>query len=403
MEIEVCKWFNNADSPVLLMIDDFANVWIDMNDNGQIDLGEDWGYGKDSVNSSFRYLTEVVLKDFPQVKVTFFTPVGVRVGMVENPAIKSVSKYIHCDEATKRFFRMIHENPKYEIAYHGTTHGKVGKTNLDFIQEWDQFVSLDEAIKEIETGKDIYKEVFGHYPKGGKYCGYHPGEYGDRSIDKTGFLWWCRFWNRGLIDNKAGSIGGNDHDLLTNFDIKTFGNNQVVDIPSTVSGSLFNGTLNIERLRFSVKGYVKQILKPILLKKKYDEVNYLLDNRLVISLQEHIAPSRDDGRRQSPNIYDDLDSLRIIFNFLKDKNVWYCTGTELAQYFILRESLKFVTPKEGFFSIENASEDFPECITIKILPDNNYLIIQPDGKKVIKSNEVYNIDVFPGEYKICLC
>jgi hypothetical protein len=401
MEIEICKWFNNADSPVLLMIDDFANVWVDTNRNGQIDLGEDWGYGKNSVNSSFRYLTEVVLKDFPQVKVTFFTPVGVRVGMVENPIIKSISKYIHCDETTKRFFRMIHENSKYEIAYHGTTHGKVGKTNLDFIQEWDQFASIDEAIKKIESGKDIYKEVFGHYPKGGKYCGYHPGKYGDDSINKTGFSWWCRYWNRGLIEDKSCLIGGNDHNPLTNFDIKIFGNNQVVDIPSTVSGSHFNGTLNTDC--FSVKGYIKKVLKPILLKKKYDELNYLLDNKLVINIQEHIAPSRDDGRRQSPSIFDDLGSLRIIFNFLKDKNVWYCTGTELAQYFILRESLKFVTFKDDFFSIENTSEDISGQITIKIMPDKNYIIIQPDGTKVLKNNDAYNIEVFPGDYKICLC
>ena len=48
MQIEVCKWYQNADSPVLFMIDDLANLWVDINGDGKVDLGEDWGYAKDS-------------------------------------------------------------------------------------------------------------------------------------------------------------------------------------------------------------------------------------------------------------------------------------------------------------------------------------------------------------------
>lgn len=33
----------DAQSPVMFMIDDFANVWVDKNENNKLDKGEDWG------------------------------------------------------------------------------------------------------------------------------------------------------------------------------------------------------------------------------------------------------------------------------------------------------------------------------------------------------------------------
>lgn len=172
LEISICKWYNNAASPVLFFIDDFANVWVDANGNEIIDLEEDWGYWKNHKNSSLTFLKEVILKDFSSIKTTFFTPVGVRVGMIEAPKIKITSKMINCDEETKNFFKNVNEQESFEIAYHGTTHGKVGITRNDFKQEWKLFKTIDEAVETINKGKEIYKDVFGCYPKGGKYCGY---------------------------------------------------------------------------------------------------------------------------------------------------------------------------------------------------------------------------------------
>jgi len=161
MNISICKWYNNALAPVLLLIDDFANVWVDTNGNGIVDLEEDWGYAKNGENSSFRFLNEVILKDFHDVKTTFFVPIGIRVGMIQEPKIKSISKMINCDEETKAFFKSVNEHEKFEIAYHGTTHGRVGKTRNDFRQEWKLFKSVNEAVETINRGKEIYKDVFG--------------------------------------------------------------------------------------------------------------------------------------------------------------------------------------------------------------------------------------------------
>lgn len=396
MDISICKWYNNADSPVLFLIDDFANVWVDTNGNGKIDLEEDWGYGKDGENSSFRFLNDIILKDFKSIKTTFFVPVGVRIGMIENPQIKFVSKMINCDEKTKAFFKNINDNSKYEIAYHGTTHGRVGKTRNDFKQEWEIFKNLDEAIETINKGKEVYKEVFGYNPEGGKYCGYETNEFSDESIDKTGFIWWCRFYNKGLIDDKDCNIGGSDFNPLTNLDVKTFGNSGVVDIPSTLNGGLLTGVFNPNKK--TLKGIAKVVLKNYLIKKKISEINFLLENKLVISIQEHISPSRDDGRRQTPNIFDDRESLKYIFNYLKYKNVWYCTGTELAEYYLTRNKINIKQITKNEFEISNAKELEGKMISIKV--DEKYSKLKtPDGKMINKENGCFTFNIDEGRFQ----
>lgn len=399
LEISICKWYNNAASPVLFFIDDFANVWVDANGNEIIDLEEDWGYWKNHKNSSLTFLKEVILKDFSSIKTTFFTPVGVRVGMIEAPKIKITSKMINCDEETKNFFKNVNDQESFEIAYHGTTHGKVGITRNDFKQEWKLFKTIDEAVETINKGKEIYKDVFGYYPKGGKYCGYEVNEFSDESIDVTNFLWWCRCYNGGLLEGKNGNIIHIGRDSLINFDIKTFGNNEVIDIPTTLNGGLLTGTLNQDKN--TLKGIVRIILRSYLLKRKLNIIDFLLENNLVVSIQEHISPARDDGRRQFPNIFDDQESLKSIFNYLSGKNVWYCTGTELAEYCILRDNIKFRKINSNEFKIEYAGNRKLEKLLISIKVDrSDIIIVQPDYEKVFGNNGVFNIHIQDGLYKL---
>jgi hypothetical protein len=406
VKIEICKWYNNANSPVLFMVDDFANVWIDTNGNGEVDLEEDWGYAKNSKNSSFNFLNEVILKDYPDLKVTFFTPVGVRAGMIKNSRIKTISKMINCDVETKSFFKSVNDNPKYEIAYHGTTHGKACNNVYDFKQEWELFNSLDEAVKTINMGQEVYKDVFGYYPLGGKYCGYKINEFSDKSIDNTDFLWWCRFWNKGLIEDENCIIGGMDLNPLTNLDIKIFGVNNVIDIPSTLYGGLFTGifTPNIK----TIKGIAKLILRKYLINKKLKEIQYLLKNKLVISIQEHISPTTnvphesEDFGRQTPNIFDDEKSLKYIFNYIKDKNVWYCTGTELAEYYYMRENIEVLWEGKDMFKMNFPKEKtiINKKISITFDEDSIKKVVLPSGINIGCQNNIFNITVMDGSYKV---
>jgi len=47
-----------------------------------------------------------------------------------------------------------------------------------------------------------------------------------------------------------------------------------------------------------------------------------------LSIQEQISPSREDSKRQTPNIFDNKESLGIFFKYLKKKNICYCPCSE---------------------------------------------------------------------------
>jgi hypothetical protein len=264
------------------------------------------------------------------MKVTFFTPVGKRSDAITGSEIKSISDSINATNKSKKFFKILQNDERFEIAYHGITHGVPGKATKNFIQEWESYKTLNEALTTINRGKEIYKNVMGVFPNGGKYCGYISNEFSDESIDKSGFKWWCRSYNRAALDGcNETTFCGKDKNPISSFNVKFFGENKVVDIPTTISGSLLNSVFQPTK---GIKGILKKILKPLIIRWKLKKIDYLLANNLVISIQEHVSPSRNDGKRQIPNIFDDKESLKVIFKYLKKKNVWYCTCSELAEW-----------------------------------------------------------------------
>jgi hypothetical protein len=378
---QIAKWYNNADSPVVLMVDDFTNVWIDVNGNGLVDLGEDWGHALDGPNSSFKFLTSQILGDYPAVKVTFFTPVA-RVPTIVDYKCKAHFGPINETEKVAAFFKSVHENERFEIAYHGLTHGVSGKNTREFVQEWLAFKTLAEALETIDRGKKIYFEVFGELPSGGKYSGYKYNSFSDESIDKSGFLWWCRKWDREescLPDTER-------------FDARYFGESKVIDIPSTVHGALFNQPKRLSH---------RLLKRRVSHKEGIAELDGLLQKKLVISIQEHISPARTDGRRQTPNIFDDAKSLRTIFDYLRDKNVWYCTGTELAEYVYCRDNVVIEEHEKGF-SLRSALEKNVQKRLISLLISDERIdqVVTPDGKTVTGSNGVFNVPVGDGTYSL---
>lgn len=392
--MKICKWKYNVDSPVMFMIDDLCNSWVDSNGNGKIDLEEDFGAGMYSENSSMKFLKENILKDFPEVKVNFYVPVGKRIGMLLNSKIKMYSAPINETKEIKEFFKNIHHNPRYELSFHGVTHGQVFEKASDQKQEWECYNSLDEALKIIEKGKEIFKDVTREYPKGGKYCGYIGSIFGDESIDKSNFLWWHRFWNRGIEGGYTEEFCGKEKNPLKAYDITEFGENDVIDIPSTINGSLFNITSNS-----FIKRFIKLILRPYFKYKVKSKFEFLLENKLVISIQEHICPARDDGKRQGPNIFDDRKSLIEMFSYLKGKNVWYCTGTELAEYYYLRKNIKVVEEKDGFYFDFSEVTKKIENMDITLLFDKKYSkIILPNKVEVEIKNNMATFKAIEGKY-----
>lgn len=401
--LNICKWKNNADSPIIFMIDDLANVWIDLNNNQRNDPGEDWGYFRNTENSSFRFLQTKILSNYKKLKVTFYVPVGVRSGVIKKSKYKVISTMINENKASIQFYRDIHSDQRFEIAYHGTTHGIASKNTSDFIQEWQTFKSLNEAKSTTSYGIEIMKKTIGEYPRGGKYPGCASNDFSDQSIDESGFLWWNRFSNyannnMGKSDKHNPWIFGSDFDPISNFDIKTFGKNNIIDIPTTVGGDKFTYIFKKDN-RF-VKGNVKKLLKSLLIKKGINDIDFLLRNKLIISIIEHIAPSRNDGTRQPPNIFDDIESLFLMFDYLKDKNVWYCTGTELAEYYYLRTRTNVIENENSFRIIFNNEKNIDINQKLSLRIDNCNSLKLPNSEIITSNKNIFNIPILDGNYEL---
>jgi len=387
MKIVKAKWFNDADSPVVLMVDDLNNLCFDINGNGHHSLGEDWGYWRDIYGSSFVFLKNNLVDKFPEIKISFFTVVG-------NPIICKYSRgkvykgTISKDDKTAKFFRRVHLSPNFEIAYHGLTHGVIKDGR--YIHEWLSFNSIENALRNIEKGQKICKEVFGKELGGGKYPGYASNIYSDESINRAGFLWWCRHWNYGNF-LKA----GNDYSV---FEMKTFGKNKVVDFPSTVNPSIFP------------RNPVKKIAT-LMLRRPYKSLKTHLDNLLInkkiISIQEHAGAIKTNGIRQSPNIIDDISVLCYIFSYLRRKNVWYATCSEIANYYIAFISTNIEKITENNFKLRYNGRIKKPWITLLIDKKRPIEIISPSGKGYKSMKNIHkdkwnliNIKVENGYYQI---
>jgi hypothetical protein len=395
LSLKIAKWKNNADAPVIFMIDDLCNKWVDLNGNGKVDQGEDWGYAGNSENSSFRFLENKIMDRYPELKVTFFSPVGIRSSIIQNPSCDSYSAPINDNEEIKDFFRRVHSDERYEIAYHGLTHGIPGHRAEDFRQEWESFNSIEEAIGQIEAGKNIFFDTLGELPLGGKYCGYRHNELSDESIDKTGFFWWCRDFNR--PQQSVHYVKRNEPEY--------FGSNRVIDIPTTLEGNLF-----CANERKTLSDYINRfILRPIKINRRLKKVEDLLSGRHIISILEHIAPSRTDYKRQMPNIFDDLYDLYFIFDYLKEKNVWYSTCSDVANYYEIRENTRISNISDNYFHVEYKGRITDPELTIVMndsrkLINRSVFIVSPDDDIVVgkrcEQGYRFNIKVMEGIYRI---
>ena len=309
--IEKAEWLNGALSPVMLMVDDLANAWHNRHGGERWEPGGDWGGGLQKPGSALCFLEEGLLREFPEVKVTFFTVAGPLAGFTRHQPFSFAASLDELDES-REFFRSLAADPRFELAYHGFDHGTPGARAEDFVQEWRGFRSREAAVVQTKRGLEIFSRATGALPRGGKYGGWDYNHFSDDAVNDCGFFWWCRDWTPRDV---AGRIP-NDY-----YEPQFFGSNLVVSLPSTVHGHFWDRR----------------------------QIDLLLARRQIISVAEHIAPLRPDGLVQTPNIVDDIADLRSLFGYLRGKNVWYATGSQIASYVVARErSIVYDITLEGF-------------------------------------------------------
>jgi len=379
--LKVSKWKDNAVAPVIFMIDDIANISVKKVSSSHLKIGEDWGQYGFQKNSMWDFLSKNLLNKFTDIKTTFFLVTDKRAPMAIGESY-SYNNAIDKDKEFIEFLQYLEKNPSVELAYHGTNHGKASIKHEDFLQEWETFKSLNEAISEIERGKSLFKNIVKSYPTGGKYCGYEAGKFGDESISKTGFKWWCYHWD-GILWDKNINNSKYDYDLTLN--------KGVVDIPSTVDAS----TLSLKIIK---KLFTRKYLKSLYLfltegKTIEKHLDTLYNNKEVISIQEYSSPYRTDNRIQYPNIVSDIDNLNYIFSYLSKKDIWYTTCNELADYYLARLNIKIKFIEENKFIILSNQDLSSEITLISQFRGKKVSLCDSEGKFLLnfqkKRDEIY--------------
>ncbi|WP_242785273.1 hypothetical protein [Bacillus cereus] len=105
-----------------------------------------------------------------------------------------------------------------------------------------------------------------------------------------------------------------------------------------------------------------------------------------------------------PNIFDDTKSLQTIFRYLRNKNVWYCTGTELASYVYLRDNFLIKSTSEGTFYFVQTKDNNRDVelgeVTLSISGCEKRKLLLPNQTIKKVRNGIVNVPIMSGTYQI---
>ena len=325
-------------------------------------------------DSIFFHLEKHLFKSYPEIRTTFFTVVG-PISQYTRHQPFAFAEAIDYNDASIKFFRQLYADPRFEIAYHGWNHGIPGKITEEFIQEFKSFASIEDAVKQTRTGLDVYRKVFGAECSGGKYGGWEYNQYADTCIDRSGFKWWCRDW----MEKDASAFVQSAY-----YEPQFFGANNVIAMPSTLHGN-----------RWTPR-----------------QVDALIADRQIIAVEEHMGALRPDGRIQTPNVFDDLERLRSLYRYLRSKNVWHATATQIADYFEVYQNSRVSDIGTDRFRLHYRGKAAGNPITLVIQPSQivkrkrlaDAILICPDGreikgrKRAAGNGFIFSIAVLNGDY-----
>ncbi len=374
------KYFNNYRTACSLMIDDFVPVAVTY--DGQVLPNNDWGYGKLNKNSLFDYLNSTLFLKYPEIKGTFFVPFESQFYLPKDSGMKyRVGQF---DTSYLDFFN--HYKDQFDIAFHGIKHTYYSD---DSIHGNPIFEFHELGLRDYQMLRDKiahFEALFDNRFTGGKFPGYfRKNKESFELLVKLGFKWWAF----SLADNKIAQ---------NNFDTIHVGKNDtLIDMPSNLNGNVFN-----HEITYSQEGSILRNVRNIKrIKRQVDLVKYiayLYKNRLPITIQEHAQNQSLNGKRQRPNLYDDINSLDKIFGLLRGKDIWYVSCGELAQYYDAYSNTKLIETEDSLELIyEGSWEPYPVSIysdtcSKLLLNGQEILGLIKDGKYVFNN-------LLPNNYK----
>lgn len=375
----ISKWFNNYQAPVVLMIDDLSDAYVEVFNET---YKNDWGYLCDGPGSSYDFLKNSLLKYFPLIKITFFVPY-LRHNVISDHSQFKVKKYALGERKDYTDFLIRLKIAGHEIAHHGSNHGQYLDPNIpstanNWTHEWALYKDRNEGMKTILTGVNKFHNECHINIVGGKYCGHTTINNSKEIIDKCNFLYWC---------DKPSYMSGKA-------DEHYFGKNNIISFPINFSGNSFIKLkyLTGHTLRDKKKKFFKyfQFLYSFY---SYIKLYKLYKNSQIISIQEHNSPSTTAGTIQAVNIVTDIDSLKKIFSFLNNLSIWYATCEDIAKYIYIREQSKIEIINNELHIIFDNNKKLNNTI-ISITSPNSF-VLEKNGNQYhsIKTNSSYTTNL----------
>ena len=383
--ISKCKYYNNHQSACTLMIDDLVPAAISPFSNEKITAKFDWGFLMDSDDSLYKYFDDNLLKKYPEIKGTFFLPITSHKYFNKNSGYN-----IRTGDYNEEFFRFLKRlSSDFDFAFHGTSHGRfIDLENLEFKNNWHQEFeyATPNDIQNFDNEIQNFKNNSGIQFTGGKYPGYKKNEYSEEILEKLKFKWWAsssQMIGRKHAKNKHSYFGSKS---------------KVLNFPTNVPGNFFNQTLNLKPTK---RKWLKFIIRTLKNYKNEQYLQYLYENRLVISIQEHFQNQRTDGQRQSQNVYDDIVSLDKIFGILRGADIWYATCSEIAHYLESFDYTDIIEKDERTFVIKYRGRWDKPLLSISSKHREIRNLTDKETYKGVYKNRlwIYN-NVTPGIYKL---
>ncbi|MBN1472273.1 MAG: hypothetical protein JW925_10870 [Syntrophaceae bacterium] len=306
MILSKCRWFNDHQAPCCLMIDDLVPAAVSL--DGKLGPHNDWGYLMDGPDSLFSYFKCNLLEKYPEIRGTIFMPLESQRDIAEEKGYSVFRRDIDLNfvEFTKRF------SNNFELAFHGIRHTYLNDGQLIY-----EFENVSEEDLILLKKKNESFAAIGIVFKGGKFPGYKYCQNAIHFAKLVNFKWLALSAN--MINKKHPN---NELSFIINSDI--------VDIPTNLSGNIFSNKLDHAGC---LKRTIKYFIFPAKRLKPEEYLEYLYLNGFPITIQEHFQNQRTDGRRQTPNVYDDIRSLDRIFDFIRNRDIWNATCSEIALYF----------------------------------------------------------------------
>jgi hypothetical protein len=305
--IEKCKWHSNSKTSCSLMIDDIVPVAI--SNSEYVGPENDWGYLKDSEKSLYTYLKQYLFDKYPEIRGTVFLPIQEQNNILAN------GYQVFKSENNAEYFSFLGKlKNQFEFAFHGIDHHIFIDGNLVH-----EFTNHDK--KNDSTYKELIEKFLNESEltfQGGKFPGY---KYNDNAIDfiQSMGIKWIALHAKGA--NKK---------LSDKNELNYISDRKLVNVPTNITGDIFNTRVKKEK---KYKKLIKSILYPSRIRNFENLLKDYYHNGFPIIIQEHWQNLHTNGKRQTPNLFDDINSLERIYSLLRGEDVWHATCSQIAHYF----------------------------------------------------------------------